>query len=87
MEKEMRNLNPAGQSQSKSRMLVVMLSLSMLAAAGPCVTQCAVQVSSPIVRKLQAAERQSREAIRFSQRLYRFYKLSREQASVVHETH
>lgn len=74
----MRNLNPTCQSQSKSRMLVLMLALTMVAVAAPSVSRCVAQVSAPIVRKVQAAERESREAIRFSQRLYRFYKLSTE---------
>jgi hypothetical protein len=36
------------------------------------------QISAPVVRKVQQAQRESQAAIRFSQRLYRFYKLSEE---------
>jgi hypothetical protein len=82
----MRNLNPTSQSQLKSRMLVLMLALSMLAVAAPCVTQCVAQVSAPLARKVQSAERQSRDAIRLSQRLYRFYKLSTQQTGSAQST-
>jgi hypothetical protein len=83
MEEAMRNLNPTSPLQSKSRMLVLMLALSMLAVAAPAVNQCLAQVFAPMVRRVQAVERESRETIRFTQRLYRFYKLSTEHAAAV----
>jgi hypothetical protein len=68
----MRNINPCSAAQCRSRFVTLALAMSMLISAAPGISQ----MSAPIVRKVQEAQRESRAAIRFSQRLYRFYKLS-----------
>ena len=79
----MRNVNPTSPSQFNSRMLAWMLALSMVAVAAPAVSHCLEQVFVPAIRKVQTVERQSSDAIRFSRRLYRFYRLATEQAAAV----
>jgi len=73
----MRNINSTCFAGVKARLFVLMLA-SLLSVSVNAKLQNVAEVSAPVVRKVQAAERKSKELVRFSIRLYRFYKLSSE---------
>ena len=75
----MRYINPTSPTDAKTRCLTFVLALSIVSASVTPATQTVAAVSGSVVRKVQKVQQESREIIRFSVRLYRFYKLSSEQ--------
>jgi len=74
----MRNINTNSLANAKSRFLTLMLAVSMLAASVTATSPSVATASASLIRKVQQVQHESREMIRFSLRLYRFYKLSSE---------
>jgi hypothetical protein len=70
------NVNPSSEAQCKGRFVTLALAISLLVSA-----QGIAQLSAPIVRRVQQVQRETQAAVRFTQRLYRFYKLSEEGAA------
>jgi len=78
----MRNINSTSLAEAKTRFLTLLLAASMLTVSVTAASQSLTAVSTPMVRKVQRVQRESRDVIRFSVRLYRFYKLSSERPAI-----
>ena len=74
----MRNNELAKYLEQAKRCLVILVFVVSMLAGSLTVTQNVAAASCPAARKIQQWERESRAVVRFSVRLYRFYKLSTE---------
>jgi hypothetical protein len=63
---------------AKTRFLALMLAVSMLAASGTAASCRVSAASAQFVNKVQQLQVESRAIVRYSIRLYRFYKLASE---------
>ena len=61
---------------AKTRFLALLLAVSMLAASGAAASCRVSAASSQIVNKVQQLQVESKMIVRYSIRLYRFYKLA-----------
>jgi len=71
----------ANYSGETRRCLVVLAFVLSMMAGSLTVTQNVAAASCPAAQKIQRWEQESRDAVRFSVRLYRFYKLSTQKAA------
>lgn len=74
----MRNINPSSLTEAKKRFLTLVLTVAMAMLSATGASRSVAAVSVPVVHKVQQVERESRAVVRFSVRLYRFYKMSTE---------
>ena len=72
----MRNINDTNCAEAKVRFLSLVLTLSMLTVSVTGAGQSMAVASGAMVRTVQDWGRESRAILRYSVRMYRFYKLS-----------